>query len=122
MKILKNIGLFALSLLASFASADYFYIKIYGLFFGTTSGFFGTGGIGGVLIGLVIAYILFTSLLFTAFGDKKKYWWVGVLLLPVAWFIIKFDLTHWYFYLALAVAGWLVGWLISKLLVVFRGS
>jgi len=72
------------------------------------------------MIGIVPAFVLFMFFLFTAFGGKKKYWWVGILLLPVVWFVWKFDLAHWYFYVGLALAGWIVGWIIGKLISSFR--
>ena len=113
MKIFKNLSLLILSSIVSYFLVEQFF-KLYNYFWpvGNPSGLFaGYAMLGNVMIGFFVAFTFFPPLLFTAFGDKKKYWWVGVLLLPVAWFIIKFDLTHWYFYLALAVAGWLVGWL-----------
>jgi len=70
--------------------------------------------------GIYWSYIFSLTFLFTAFGGKKKYWWVGILLLPVLWFVVKFDLAHWYFYVGLAVAGLIIGWLLSKLISTFR--
>lgn len=68
------------------------------------------------VFGLPLAYIFFLTLLFTAFGDTKKYWWIGTLLIPALWFEIYFDLSHIYFPIALGLVGWLIGFGISKLL------
>ena len=67
-------------------------------------------------VGLPLAYIFFLTFLFTAFGDKHKYWWIGILLIPALWFEISFDLSHLYFPIAIGLLGWLIGLGISKLL------
>lgn len=67
------------------------------------------------LIGLPLAYIFSLILLFTAFGGAKKYWWIGVLLIPAAIFELYFDLSHIYFPILLAATGWLLGLLIQKI-------
>ncbi len=80
-------------------------------------GFFGWGsGLTEVFTGIIVAHNFIIPFLFTSFGDKHKYYWIGVLLLPVLWFVVKFDLAHWYFYLVVALVGWVLGWGISKLL------
>ncbi|MBI5729244.1 MAG: hypothetical protein HY983_03345 [Candidatus Magasanikbacteria bacterium] len=59
--------------------------------------------------GIILSFIFFLTLLFTAFGDQKKYWWIGILLIPAALFEVYFDLAHIYFPIALGLLGWLVG-------------
>lgn len=67
-------------------------------------------------LGLPLAYIFFLSLLFTAFGGKKKYWWIGILLIPAAAIELYLDATHIYFPIALGIAGWLLGWVVVRFL------
>lgn len=62
-----------------------------------------------IITGIGLAYTFFLTLIFTAFGDKSKYWWIAILLIPVAVFEIYFDLAHLYFPIALGLAGWLLG-------------
>lgn len=69
------------------------------------------------LIGLPIAFIFFSMLLFSAFGGNGKYWWVGVLLVLPAAFVFYFDVEHIYFYVAVALAGLLLGQGIRYLLI-----
>lgn len=66
--------------------------------------------------GFPLVYIFFLILLFTAFGGNKKYWWIGILLIPAVIFEVYFDLAHIYFPIALGILGWLLGWAVSKLL------
>ena len=61
------------------------------------------------IIGLLLSYTFFLTLLFTAFGGKHKYWWIAILLIPAAVFEIYFDLAHLYFPILLGLAGWLLG-------------
>ena len=66
------------------------------------------------LLGLPLSYIFFLFLLFTAFGGNKKYWWLGILLIPAAVFELYFDLEHIYFPILLGLLGWVLGWLLTK--------
>lgn len=66
------------------------------------------------LIGLPLSYSFFLPLLFTAFGGSKRYWWIGILLLPAAAFEVYFDLAHIYVPVALGFLGWTVGFSMSK--------
>ena len=68
------------------------------------------------IIGLPLAYVFFLPLLFTAFGGQKKYWWIGILLLPAAAFEIYFDWAHIYFPIIIGLIGWFIGFGISRLL------
>ena len=66
--------------------------------------------------GIIPAYILFITFLFMSFGFGKKHWWIGVLLLPAVAFVIYFDLSHFWFYILVGLAGWLAGLGIAKIL------
>ena len=76
------------------------------------------GWIGGdaidYIIGLPLSFVLFLTFLFTAFGGTKKYWWIGILLIPAFVFELYFDLTHIYFPILLGLGGWVLGFLVSK--------
>ena len=102
--ILKNLGLLLISLGVSYLAASFTgntyqkLFKDYGSWIDVSS-----------LIGLPLAYIFFLILLFTAFGGAKKYWWIGVGLIPAVLFEVYFDLQHLYFPIAIGLVGWLVG-------------
>lgn len=66
------------------------------------------------LIGFPLIYIFILTLLFSAFGDSKKYWWIGVLLIPAVVFELYFDWQHIYIPIVLGLVGWVGGYLISK--------
>ncbi len=74
------------------------------------------------LAGFPLAYEFFLPLLFTAFGGAKKYWWIGVLLLPAVAFEVYFDLSHIYFPVILGLIGWALGLLAFKLLLKINKS
>ena len=105
MKILKNILLIITALLFVYFFA-YEFGKFYLNFYPDAGGSFldGTG-----IVGIPLAYIFFIILLFSAFGDVKKYWWIGILLLPAVLFEVYFDLIHIYFPIAIGIVGWLLG-------------
>lgn len=65
--------------------------------------------------GIGIAYLFFLFLLFTAFGDTKKYYWAGIASIPAAAFLIYFDFSHIYFHILFPLAGWVIGWGIHRL-------
>lgn len=68
------------------------------------------------IIGFPLIYTFFLTFLFTAFGDSKKYWWIGILLIPAAIFELYFDLEHIYFPIIIGSAGWLVGLFVQRML------
>ena len=61
------------------------------------------------LVGLPLTYIFFLVLLFTAFGGKKKYWLIGILLIPAAVAEVYLDLEHIYFPIIIGLVGFLIG-------------
>ena len=61
------------------------------------------------LIGFPLAYLFFLFLLFTAFGNQHKKWWIGIASLPALAFLLYFDFSHIYFHVLFPVAGWLIG-------------
>ncbi len=72
-------------------------------------------GASNFINGISFSYIFFLTLLFTAFGGEKKYWWIGILLIPAVVFEFYFDFAHIYFPILLGLAGWALGFLILKL-------
>ncbi len=112
MKILKNIALILVCTLLSYFSAVWFgdvYEKIT----------MDSGSYVDVRFfsGFPLSYIFFLPLLFTAFGNKHKYWWIGLLSIPALAFEFYFDLSHIYIPIILALLGWAIGFGISKVLV-----
>lgn len=118
MEILKKIIIFFGVLVLSYFSA----IKVgefYAYFFDLPTGFSSfivPGFFGDFFDGIFPAYIFFLTLLFTAFGGKQKYWWIGILLIPAAAVELYLDASHIYFPIALGIAGWLLGWVVTKFL------
>jgi|SRR3989338_5635523 len=111
MNILKNIILVIAATLLS-------------VFFAEPAGeayekFFPTRGISSVdfasLIGLPLLFIFLIVILLTLFGGEKKYWWIGILLIPAIVFEVYFDLEHIYFPIILGIIGWLIAQVILKL-------
>ncbi len=124
MKILKNIGLVVISLFSTYFTLNSF-IFLYDKFYNVVipGGYFATyEALGQTLLGLLLGYIFFTFFFFVLFGDRHKYWWVGVLQLPALYFIIQIDLAHWYFYAGLAIAGYLLATLILVIRRQFRNN
>ena len=106
MKILKNIMFFAVICLISYNFAGLFGKFYLVVFPYETAGSFLDGT---ALIGLPLIYIFFLSFIFTAFGDKNKYWWVGILLLPAVLFEVVFDFRHIYFPIIVGLTAWFLG-------------
>lgn len=118
MKILKNLS-FLLGIIILSYSLGGVVGASYARLVGSTAniGLFGLyGQLAQFIFGVVLTYIFFLTLLFTAFGDAKKYWWIGVLLIPAVSFELYFDLAHIYFPIVLALLGWAIGFGISKLM------
>lgn len=111
MKIIKNLSIVILTLVISYLISPWA-----GNIYQYVSNDSGTWVDLRGVFGLPLAYTFFLPLLFTAFGDNKKYWWLGILLIPALWFEIYFDLSHLYFPLLLGLLGWAIGFGISKLL------
>ena len=108
--LLKDlIILVIVSLMAYFFS--YHMGELYGRLINSGSTFVDLTG----LIGIPLSYIFFLTLLFTAFGGAKKYWWIGILLIPAALFEAYFDLPHIYFPAILGIIGWSLGFLLFKI-------
>ena len=110
MKTIKNIFLLVLSLAGGYLLGRLF-STIYLNFFPGSGGSFIDGR---ALIALPLNYIFSIFVLFTAFGDSKKYWWIGILLLPAILFELYFDLIHIYFPIVVGLAGWGLGLGVEK--------
>ena len=115
MGILKNIILIIIVLaLAHFGATIlgklyiYFFPQIWGLFSLSKDA-------GEYFIGFPLTYIFFVPLLYTAFGGAKKYWWIGILLIPAILFELYVDFSHIYFPIALGIVGWLLGLAVLKI-------
>src|SRR3989338_4470755 len=108
MKILKDVLLLVASILCGYFLSMRFGILYDHLFPGSLGSGLSTDAAYSIF-GTPLAYIFFLTLLFTTFGDKKKYWWIGILLIPALWFEISFDLQHLYFPILLGLLGWGIG-------------
>jgi len=118
-KIIKNIVLLITSLVLVYLFSGYS-VKIYKFFYP----FSGGAGISvwdlTPIFVLPLEYIFFISFIFTAFGDLKKYWWIGILLIPAAIFELYFDLAHIYIPIIIGLVGWAIGFILSKIIVRFN--
>ncbi len=79
-----------------------------------TGGFFGFDL--GVLIWMMLIYAFGAGLLLTAFGGKRKYWWIGAALAPVFLFQVTIDLDHVYLLIIWSLIAWLLGTITNKTL------
>ena len=67
------------------------------------------------LHGVAGSYLFFLFLLFTAFGEGKKYKWIWIASIPGI-LLVLVDFSHIYFHLLFPLIGWLIGWGIGKLI------
>ncbi len=110
-KIFVAVGLILFPALAPFFG------KFYQFFFPqNTSIFIVSQEFVDIFIGLPLSYIFFLTLLFIAFGGEKKYWWLGILLIPAVMFELYFDLAHLYVPVVLGMLGWSAGAGLSRLM------
>lgn len=110
MNIFKKSIYFIVTLFFSYLSASSF-ARFYDKIFGQS----GTYVDLSFFSGAPLSYVFFLTLIFTLFGGEKKYWWIGILLIPAAIFEVYFDAEHIYFPIILGLVGWLIGTLILKL-------
>ena len=111
MKILKYVLLIVVAISMSFLFAQSVG-EIYADIFNDHG--FGVNAAG--LAGIPTIYIFLIALLFSAFGETKKYWWMILILLPVAFIVFYLDWYHWYFWIPLGLIGWGIGIGIQKLI------
>ena len=64
---------------------------------------------------LAYLYTLLIVFLFTAFGDRHKYWWIGISLIPAA-AIELLEYYHVYIPIIVGLTAWVVGYAISNIL------
>lgn len=117
MKI-KNLILLAVVLGASLFMSLYFgqaYLKFFPVTRGIES-FVVPIEVLNIIYGLPIAYLFFSSLIFMSFGDKNKYWWIGLSILPAVGFELYFDFRHFYLPVAIVALGLLIGYAFSAVL------
>ncbi len=116
MKFFRNIFILIIILILSYFFSSYFGVLFDKFYKITEEGFFSVPReTSMLLIGFILSYIFFSILLFTLFGGAKKYWWIGILLIPAAAFELSLDAKHIYFPLVLALLGWLIGLAILKI-------
>lgn len=118
---MKKIGLILVAIVLGIISAYFAGSWYYDLY--PSYGFFGWGGEAFIyLIGFPMGYLFFLFLFFTAFGGKKKYWWIGIAGAPALLFLAYFDFSHLYFHVLFPIVGWLIGWGVSRLIPQSSGS
>ena len=117
MKILRNVLVLVLVVIVSYFLDELFH-KIYVVLYQPSVGglFYGYQKIGEYFVSMILAFLFFLFLLFTAFGDQHKKWWMGIAAIPALAFLLYFDLSHIYFHVLFPIAGWLIGWGIHRLL------
>src|SRR3989344_5062908 len=113
--IIRHVALFSIVLFLVYVFAEYS-VKIHKFFYPLSGSSFVSVLDFTPVVVLPLEYLFFICLVFTAFGDSKKYWWIGILLIPAVAFELYFNLAHFYFPLALALLGWVLGLSISKLM------
>lgn len=79
-----------------------------------TGGFFGFDL--GVLIWMVLTYGFFVTAFLTALGGRRKYWWIGISLIPAILFEVVLDPLHIYFPIILGVIAWGLGTMAHRVL------
>ncbi|MFA6272924.1 MAG: hypothetical protein WC673_00295 [Candidatus Paceibacterota bacterium] len=112
MKILKNVFLLVVVVGLSYL-LSYPIGSLYGSLFTGTGSFVDMTS----LLGIPLAYIFLLTSVFTVWGGTKKYWWIGIGLIPVAIVELYLDPNRIYFPILLGFLGWLVGFGIRKLFV-----
>ena len=110
--LIKNIAILIVVLVLAYFLSSYFGVLYENLVGSLRGSFVDLRSV----FGFPLSYIFFLTLFFTAFGGAKKYWWIGILLIPAVIFEVYFDLAHLYFPIALGLIGWLLGFLVSKFL------
>jgi|SRR3989344_5779107 len=116
MRILKNIGIFLAVLILAFLLANPLGKFLFPLGYTISFASFIVPEYWYYFFdGIIFSYTFFLFLLFTAFGGKGKYWWMGIAILPALAFELYFDLPHIYFPIALGIVGWVIGFGVQKI-------
>lgn len=107
-----------LVIVVSFAAAHFAAIPVSFvlLFFLDIGGSFMGGTIEYYMFGFPLAGSLFLGLLFSAFGDKYKLWWIGIALLPLLWFELQLASILIVFSAVLVLVGLWLGAMVNKAL------
>lgn len=79
------------------------------------------GSIGGNILeyymfGFPVTYFFLTFLSFSLFGDKNKYWWIGIILVPALLFEVRLAPVLIIFSFIFALIAWLLGTIANKAL------
>ena len=105
MKFIKFFVIILLAIILGLLFSPWFGFLYYSSFpFESSGSFIGSKS----LVGIPIGYTFFIVLFFTFFGGIKKYWWMGVLLLPALFIEVLLDLRHIYFPIIIGLLGWLL--------------
>ncbi len=117
MRIKNLILLLVVLVLSTFSSiyVGYEYSKFFPIITGL-GGFIVPEDIYHIVYGMPLAYLFFSPFIFTAFGDKNKYWWIGLSILPAVGFELYFDFRHFYLPVAIVALGLLIGYAFSTVL------
>lgn len=115
----KNILLYIISLCLAFILAGIFGSNYFHFVDSIRSGFI-PNSTENYIVGLPLGYIFFIFLIFTGFSRSHKYYWIVISLIPAAAFEIYFDWQHILVPVILGLAGWLIGFGISKAHRLFR--
>jgi|SRR3989338_10014934 len=69
------------------------------------------------LVALIPTFIFFLTGTMRAIGKEKNQWFIPAYCVPTLGIMFLFDsqITHWFFYLAFPLAGWLIGIWIKKI-------
>jgi len=112
---IKNIILLTISLFLIYLFTEYS-VKLYKFFYPSS----GSGSIGVLdftqTVVLALEYIFFISLIFTAFGDKIKYWCIGLLSSPIIVLVLYIDWHYVYVPILIGLVGWVLGFIVSKII------
>ena len=114
MKLLKNFCLVGLSIIISYAFSGSLGYQLSKKFH-FASGYLDFTS----LYALVYLYTLLIVFFLTAFGGRKKYWWIGISLIPAV-AIELLEYFHIYIPIILGLVGWILGYAISKIPVLYR--
>lgn len=116
--IFKAVGFIVLALILAYVLYNLFGSVFFSLFSDDRgSSWWGSDDLDNFIIGFPLAYLFFVTLSLTAsFKNNKKY--ILILLLVVTGLIplLYLDFSRIYFFILFPIAGWIIGWGISKLI------
>ncbi len=111
LKIAKNIVLIVIAAVAGHFLAVPFGAALSQIL--SIGGSYGGDVLEYYMFGVCISLTFFICLLFSTFGDKYKFWWTGVALLPVLWLEMQLAAILIIFSAIFGGIGWWLGRLLS---------